>query len=166
MKHIDSILTDIAVKHLRIPTLAARRSDRLDFHCVSVWGVRDALLAAFDAGAAGALPRPEPVGELPPPYDAYEIHGVAFVNTERHDLRTGRRRRCRNVDPVRARSRPRGGSDRRFPHARICRGGLRTHHGPSLPRRREILRRVAHHREARRCAASPGAGEMIVESAS
>lgn len=40
MKHIDTILTDIAVKHLRIPTLAERRSDRLDFHSVSVWGVR------------------------------------------------------------------------------------------------------------------------------
>lgn len=83
MKHIDTILTDIAVKHLRIPTLTERRSDRLDFHCVSVWGVRAALQAAFDAGAAGALPRPAPAGELPVPYDAYEIHGVAFADTER-----------------------------------------------------------------------------------
>jgi hypothetical protein len=83
MKHIDTVLTDIAVNHLRIPTLATRRSDRLDFHCVSVWGVRAALQAAFDAGATGALPPPEPDPELPTPYDAYEIHGVAFDDTER-----------------------------------------------------------------------------------
>ena len=83
MRHIDTVLTDIAVKHLRIPSLAERRSDSLDFHCVSVWGIRDALQAAFDAGATSALPRPEPARELPPPYDAYEIHGVAFANTER-----------------------------------------------------------------------------------
>lgn len=82
MKHIDTILTDIAVKHLRIPTLTERRSDRLDFHSVSVWGVRAALRAAFDAGATSALPLPEPVGELPIPYDAYEIHGVAAVNAQ------------------------------------------------------------------------------------
>lgn len=46
-------------------------------------GVRAALQAAFDAGAAGARHRPGPARELPAPYDAYEIHGVAFVNTER-----------------------------------------------------------------------------------
>jgi hypothetical protein len=80
MKHFDTILTDIAVKHLRIPTLEERRSDRLDFHSVSVWGVRAALRAAFEAGATSALPRPGPARELPTPYDAYEIHGVASVN--------------------------------------------------------------------------------------
>lgn len=83
MKHINTVLTDIAVKHLRIPTLVERRSDRLDFHSVGVWEVKAALRAAFDAGAAGGLPRPGPARELPTPYDAYEIHGVAFVNTER-----------------------------------------------------------------------------------
>ena len=43
MKHIDTIPTNIAVKHLRIPTLTERRSDHLDFHSVNVWGVRAAL---------------------------------------------------------------------------------------------------------------------------
>ncbi|MBX7104266.1 MAG: hypothetical protein K1X57_09295 [Gemmataceae bacterium] len=84
MKHIDTILTDIAVKHLRIPTLAERHSDSLDFHCVSVWGIRDALRAAFDAGATSALSRPVPEQGLPIPYDAYEIEGVASFVDE-HD---------------------------------------------------------------------------------
>lgn len=43
-------LTAIARKHLDIGTLEARRSDSLDFHEVSVWGLKAALQAAFDAG--------------------------------------------------------------------------------------------------------------------
>jgi ABC-type transporter Mla subunit MlaD len=43
--------TAIAKEHLRIETLETRRSDSLDFHDVSVWGVRDALEAAYKAGA-------------------------------------------------------------------------------------------------------------------
>lgn len=77
MKHINTILSDIAVKHLQIPTLTERHSDRLDFHSVSVWGVQAALQAAFDAGASSALSRPVPEQGLPTPYDAYEIEGVA-----------------------------------------------------------------------------------------
>ena len=82
MKHIDTILTNIAIKHLRIPTLTERQSDHLDFHSVGVWEVRAALRAAFEVGATSALPRPEPARELPIPYDAYEIHGVAAVNAQ------------------------------------------------------------------------------------
>ena len=44
------ILRHIAKRHLSIPTLKTRKSDRLDFHSVSVWGVAAALDAAFDAG--------------------------------------------------------------------------------------------------------------------
>lgn len=44
------LLTRIAEQHLGIPTLEERKSDRLDFHDVSVWGVKDALEAAYDAG--------------------------------------------------------------------------------------------------------------------
>ena len=50
MKPIFDIFTDIARKHLFIETLEERKLDRLDFHEVSVLGVQDALLAAYQAG--------------------------------------------------------------------------------------------------------------------
>jgi hypothetical protein len=40
----------IAKEHLRFDTLAERKSDRLDFHEVSVWSVADALDAAYKIG--------------------------------------------------------------------------------------------------------------------
>ena len=43
-------LTEIANEHLSIETLEERKSDSLDFHDVSVWGVKAALEAAFEAG--------------------------------------------------------------------------------------------------------------------
>ncbi|HEX4000987.1 MAG TPA: hypothetical protein VHX65_20750 [Pirellulales bacterium] len=54
MKRRDRTLTEIASKHLNIPTLRTRKSDSLDFHDVSVWAVRSALKAAFDAGTRSA----------------------------------------------------------------------------------------------------------------
>lgn len=51
MTQIDTIYALIAQKHLHIDTLETRHSDRLDFHDVAVWSVRDALEAAFKAGA-------------------------------------------------------------------------------------------------------------------
>jgi hypothetical protein len=50
MNQLNQLLTDIAQKHLGISTLATRRSDSLDFHEVSVWGVRDALWCAYQVG--------------------------------------------------------------------------------------------------------------------
>lgn len=47
-------LQQIALDHLFIETLETRHSDRLDFHEVSVWGVRSALLAAYEAGRQAA----------------------------------------------------------------------------------------------------------------
>jgi hypothetical protein len=44
------IFTTIAKTHLRIDTLEIRRSDSLDFHDVSVWGISAALEAAYKAG--------------------------------------------------------------------------------------------------------------------
>ncbi len=81
MKRIDPILTEIAQVHLNIPTLRHQKSDRLDFHEVSVWAVRSALRAAFDCGA-----RAERTGEataasnLPARFDDYEIHGMKRLN--------------------------------------------------------------------------------------
>lgn len=49
-KTLDQLLQQIALDHLFIDTLETRHSDRLDFHEVSVWGIKSALLAAFNAG--------------------------------------------------------------------------------------------------------------------
>ncbi len=43
-------LLQIAKQHLQIDTLETRRSDQLDFHEVSAWGIKSALQAAYDAG--------------------------------------------------------------------------------------------------------------------
>jgi hypothetical protein len=51
---LDTLLTQIALDHLFIETLETRHSDRLDFHEVSVWGVRSALMAAYEAGRQAA----------------------------------------------------------------------------------------------------------------
>ncbi len=51
---LDELLTQIALDHLFIETLATRNSDSLDFHEVSVWGVKSALMAAYKAGQQAA----------------------------------------------------------------------------------------------------------------
>lgn len=48
----EALLTQIAKKHCRVETLDERKSDSLDFHEVSVWGLKAALEDAFKAGAA------------------------------------------------------------------------------------------------------------------
>jgi hypothetical protein len=50
-KETEKLLDEIAQKHLHIESLKTRSCDRLDFHNVSVWGVKSALLAAYIAGA-------------------------------------------------------------------------------------------------------------------
>lgn len=50
----EQIISQIALKHLRIGTLETQKSDSLDFHQVAVWSVREALAAAYDAGRASA----------------------------------------------------------------------------------------------------------------
>ena len=47
---LDQILEHIARTKLQIETLRTRKSDRLDFHEVSVWGLKRALAAAYEAG--------------------------------------------------------------------------------------------------------------------
>ena len=48
----DQILLAIAKKYLGLETLEQRRSNRLDFHDLAVWQIKEALEAAFAAGAA------------------------------------------------------------------------------------------------------------------
>ena len=51
------IIAAIAKKHLFIETLETRNGDRLDFHDVAVWAVKEALTEAFQAGyQAGSVP--------------------------------------------------------------------------------------------------------------
>jgi hypothetical protein len=50
MSPIDTLLTQIAQKHLGIDTLQTRHADSLDFHDAAVWCIRDALEVAFKAG--------------------------------------------------------------------------------------------------------------------
>ncbi len=54
-------LEQIAKEHLFIETLETQNSDRLDFHDVSVWGVKAALEAAFEAGRKAASTNQAPI---------------------------------------------------------------------------------------------------------
>lgn len=47
-----ALLEQIAREHLDLDTLKTRDSDSLDFHSLSVWQIRAALEAAYQAGAA------------------------------------------------------------------------------------------------------------------
>lgn len=53
-KTLNQLFQRIALDHLFVETLETRNSDRLDFHEVSVWGIKTALQAAFDAGRQAA----------------------------------------------------------------------------------------------------------------
>ena len=51
---LDQQMQQIALDHLFIETLETRHSDRMDFHEVIVWGVKSALMAAYEAGRQAA----------------------------------------------------------------------------------------------------------------
>jgi len=53
-KALETLLEQIALNHLFIDTLQTRHADSLDFHEVSVWGVKSALIAAYEAGLQAA----------------------------------------------------------------------------------------------------------------
>ena len=53
-QQLEQLLEQFAKQHLFIETLQTQHSDRLDFHEVSVWGVKAALEAAFEAGSKAA----------------------------------------------------------------------------------------------------------------
>lgn len=54
MSDVGKIIAAIAASQLGIETLEERKSDALDFHTVSVWTVKAALRAAYEAGAASS----------------------------------------------------------------------------------------------------------------
>lgn len=47
-------VADIAQRLLHLDTIATRNSDALDFHELAVWTIREALVAAYSAGAAAS----------------------------------------------------------------------------------------------------------------
>lgn len=53
MPNTDKLFTAIARQHLNVETLETRKRDCLDFHDCSVWGIKSALQAAYDAGRDG-----------------------------------------------------------------------------------------------------------------
>lgn len=52
MTDLDTLLTKIAYKHFDIETLEPQNSDSADFHDIGVAGLKKALQAAYEAGAA------------------------------------------------------------------------------------------------------------------
>lgn len=60
-KKQEQLLEQIAKQHLLIDTLETQSSDRLDFHDVSVWGVKAALEAAYEAGLKAAETNTTPI---------------------------------------------------------------------------------------------------------
>lgn len=45
----DALILEIAQRRFFLETLETRNSDRLDFHDVAVWAIRDALAEAHEA---------------------------------------------------------------------------------------------------------------------
>ncbi len=60
---LEQLFQRIALDHMFIDTLETRHSDRLDFHEVSVWAVKSALQAAFDAGMKAACTNQSQTGD-------------------------------------------------------------------------------------------------------
>jgi hypothetical protein len=50
----DALILEIAQRLFFLETLETRNSDRLDFHDVAVWAIRDALAEAYEAGRRAA----------------------------------------------------------------------------------------------------------------
>lgn len=64
-KTFEQLFQQIALNHFFIDTLETRHSDHLDFHEVSVWAVKSALQAAFDAGMKAACTNQPQTGDQP-----------------------------------------------------------------------------------------------------
>ncbi|MBK8015230.1 MAG: hypothetical protein IPK20_00085 [Betaproteobacteria bacterium] len=46
----EQAIAEIARRILHLDTLETRNSDALDFHELAVWSIREALVAAYNAG--------------------------------------------------------------------------------------------------------------------
>jgi len=57
---LDHEVQKIAAQVLRVPTLTTRNSDRLDFHELSVWQIKEALEQAYAAGFKAGQESEEP----------------------------------------------------------------------------------------------------------
>jgi hypothetical protein len=81
------LFTEIARKHLLIETLEERHRDSLDFHDVNVVCVRDALLAAYRAGAeaaracGAATARAKAPGVMPDPAEI-DVHALVAARRQ------------------------------------------------------------------------------------
>ncbi|CQR25012.1 hypothetical protein BN1356_01355 [Streptococcus varani] len=47
---LDAIFTRVAQEELQVETLEQRWSDNLDFYDIPVWGIKNALERAYEAG--------------------------------------------------------------------------------------------------------------------
>lgn len=74
----DKLFTAIASKHFGVETLKEQKSDRLDFHDVSVIGMQRALEAAYEAGKIAAKYGEDAI--LVDPTDTDEILGSLTIS--------------------------------------------------------------------------------------
>ena len=58
MTEADKVIASIAHRCLNIETLRTQNSDSLDFHDVSVWNLRRALLCAYEEGRKAGKTKP------------------------------------------------------------------------------------------------------------
>ena len=57
---VDAQVSDIAKKVLKIGSLVTQNSDDLDFHDVSVWAIKEALIKAYHLGAGSQVEESAP----------------------------------------------------------------------------------------------------------
>ena len=79
---MDEDINPIARDILKLETLEERKSDSLDFHELSVWQVREALIAAYRAGDSESR-TPADLGKIAQPSDPFR---QATADAARHAI--------------------------------------------------------------------------------